>query len=284
MLNDFLVRIIACFIPNTQKRRAWRARHLTSAKMQRIETIADEIARRAYINKLNLAAACLHSDTFAKYKNCFAGQDVVLIAGGASVRDFNPIKGAIYVGVNRAYKFDKVKLDYLFVCDWRGFTDIEDIMKLPYKPVKFYGILPPDMSRIDGRSILIPESVAIRHGASRFYIKDNADRNVPVDELNITYDISAFPLTCFSSVVSPAMQFILYGNPRRIYLVGCDCNSEPHFYNNKKSQLYLPGIMEGWYKIRDFARDYYPETEIISVNPVGLRGVFKDLYQKKDER
>lgn len=281
MLNDFFVRLAAAFIPNKYRRRRFRAKYL---KRSMASPILDAIDKKRYMDKMNLAASRLHPETFGKYKNAFAGRDVVLIAGGNSVNKFKPIKNAIYVGVNRAYKFDKVKLDYLFASDYRGFTDIEDIAKIPYPVEKFYGILPHDMFRDGDRSILIPESVALRHGAHRFYIKDNADHNVPVDELTITYDIATFPLTCYSSIVTPAMQFILYGNPRRIYLVGCDCNLEPHFYNKKKSTLYLPGIMDGWEKIRDFAHDYYPETEIISVNPIGLRGMFKDLDQKKDEK
>lgn len=32
---------------------------------------------------------------------------------------------------------------------------------------------------------------------------------------------------------------------------------------------------------RYFAKQYYPNTEIISVNPVGLKGIFTDLYTEK---
>ena len=31
-------------------------------------------------------------------------------------------------------------------------------------------------------------------------------------------------------------------------------------------------------RIKEFARQYYPETEIISINPVGLKGLFIDQY------
>ena len=288
MIYDFFIRILAGFIPNAEKRRNFRSKNMLKEREKKFENLSqnviDATARYFYMNKMNLAASRLHPETFGKYKNAFAGRDVVLVAGGGSVKNFKPIKNAIYVGVNRAYKYDKIKLDYLFISDYRGFQDIDDIDKLPYDVEKFYGILPHDMLRDGDRSIFIPESIALRHGAHRFYMKDNADRNIPIEDLTITYDISTFPLMCFSSIVTPAMQFILWGNPRRIYLVGCDCNLEPHFYNNKKSTLYLPGIMDGWQKIRDFAHDYYPETEIISVNPVGLKGMFKDLYQKKDKK
>ena len=38
--------------------------------------------------------------------------------------------------------------------------------------------------------------------------------------------------------------------------------------------------VEFWKELQKFAQTYYPETEIISVNPVGLRGIFTDLDQK----
>ena len=30
--------------------------------------------------------------------------------------------------------------------------------------------------------------------------------------------------------------------------------------------------------MKKFAEVYYPETEIISVNPIGLKGLFRDVY------
>ena len=37
----------------------------------------------------------------------------------------------------------------------------------------------------------------------------------------------------------------------------------------------------GYARTKMFARQYYPETEIISINPVGLRGLFKDVYTEE---
>ena len=38
--------------------------------------------------------------------------------------------------------------------------------------------------------------------------------------------------------------------------------------------------IEGYEKLKTFARRYYPDTELVSVNPVGLKGVFNDVYTK----
>ncbi len=234
-----------------------------------------------YMNNLNLKSYALHQKTFAEYKNAFAHKTVVLIATGGSAKYFQPIDNAIHVGVNRAYKLNQVTLDYLFASDWRGFTDIEDINKLNYPVKKFYGIMPPHLLHKDDRSILIPESVALRHNAARFYIKDIIDDKVPKCELTMTFDIACQPLTCLGSIVHPAMQFILYTNPQTVFLVGCDTNRDPHFYGTDSNDLNITNTLHGWQAIKQFAEQYYPETQIISINPIGLRGLFQDVYTKE---
>ena len=74
------------------------------------------------------------------------------------------------------------------------------------------------------------------------------------------------------------MQFALFTNPRRIYLVGCDCSSG--YFDGTATPLPNEHLVGLWKEIKKFAEIYYPETEIICVNPVGLKGVFKDLVQE----
>ena len=37
-------------------------------------------------------------------------------------------------------------------------------------------------------------------------------------------------------------------------------------------------LKEDYKLMKEFAGLHYPETEIISVNPVGLKGIFKEIY------
>ena len=39
--------------------------------------------------------------------------------------------------------------------------------------------------------------------------------------------------------------------------------------------------MQEW---KMFARHHYPETEIISINPVVLKGLFKDIYTEEYQK
>lgn len=244
---------------------------------------AEHLVRRAeHLVRADIAAAALHRDTFAGCKNKFAGRDVVLIATGPSFSKFKPVPGAIYVGVNRAFAQDKAKLDYLFIQDGE-FRDTGLFEKAGEYPCeKFYGIMRPGL--MPERKYTISESEAVRHNAKRFYLNVSWDPIFRAEPLDFPFDISVQPLVAATTVAVSAMQFILYGNPRRIYLVGCDCSTAGHF--DKKSQTqevrdnndYSDHLSDEWRKIKEFADAFYPETEIISVNPVGLKGLFKDEY------
>ena len=51
----------------------------------------------------------------------------------------------------------------------------------------------------------------------------------------------------------------------------------PPDYFSEDGQLWGNPLYD-WKKMKEFAELYYPDTEIISVNPVGLKGLFKDEF------
>lgn len=229
-----------------------------------------------YLNKLALFQRMLnvqnlHSRVFPKYKNCNYGRDIVLLATGPSLKDFIPIQEAVYIGVNRAFEYEKVKLDYAFIFD-NSHPTPEYLKELnTYKGnnvKKFYGIC----SDYELLECNISESDAINANAERYYLYSTGNKNIP------TYDISSEAFYNANSVVFPAMQFALWTNPKRIYLVGCDTNLQGYYNSSSKNILKTKAVYNGWLKIRDFAKIFYPETEIISINPVGLKGMFQDTY------
>ena len=223
--------------------------------------------------------ARLHNETFASFKNINNGKDVVIVCTGPSLNDFKPIKDAVYIGVNRAFAAKNLTLDYLFMQDNTGLKDyIED--SFPYKNkklIRFYGIEPTGV--ID--DFVIPESIAIRHNAKRYYCHASCSKTPDLPDI-FAYDLCAEELYSKGSTVFDALQFALWTNPKRIYLVGCDCSNAGHF-NAKDSTQNFDILVEPYCLLKEFASVYYPETEIISVNPVGLKGVFKDLYQRKED-
>ena len=226
-----------------------------------------------------------HQKTFAQYKNSFSGKSVVLVATGPSLNLFEPeIVGedAIYVGVNAAFMYEKVTLDYLFMHDYFAIKNyMEDSLKYKNKELKrFYGILKTD---IEDGELTVPESKICAHGASKYYIHHFWYRQSVNNGKCFALDLSSEILHNYGSVSFDAMQFILYGTPRRIYIVGCDVGNfgqhavGPNFiHKDVKGSLYANQF--GWKELKKFIDVYYPETEVISINPVGLKGLFKDVY------
>ena len=228
-----------------------------------------------------------NSHAFGPYKGAFVGRDVVLLAAGPSVNDFIPIPDAVYIGMNRSFMCDKVKLDFLFAIDMLGIESFLDGFA-EYRGnncVKFIG------DQNEGRGRDIPESYFLKLENARKYKTDifiDTGGKIPVD-------IDVLPVWNSNSIAHQAMQFALFGNPRRIYLVGCDCSGihSGHFvtgaadnamvgaFSNEFWDASKNALIDGWRRLGEFASIYYPETEIISVNPMGLRGLFKDLEQKR---
>lgn len=93
----------------------------------------------------------------------------------------------------------------------------------------------------------------------------------------IYQDICKHELTDFYSIYSAALQFAFFTYPKRIYLAGCDCAHTGHFYD-KGAPFIFWGMKVGYARMKMFAKVHYPDTEIVSINPVGLRGLFSDVY------
>ena len=107
-------------------------------------------------------------------------------------------------------------------------------------------------------------------------------------KIALDIDTEALANSCSASI--QAMQFIMFTNPKKVYIYGidCTCASKQHFagsaYDNEKRNENLKNNdknhINDWKKIKVFAQTYYPKTEIIIVNPVGLKGIFKEVYTK----
>lgn len=230
------------------------------------------------INRLiqrNLSTFALHQKTFSQFRNIHFNQNVVILASGVSASKYKtPVKDAIHIGVNRSFELG-VPLDYIFIQDYSGKTK-EYIDKLDKYPCqKFYG-LTNEFEYNPERTI--PDIHAIKGKALRY----RTDWDIICWDGGFTnefaYDLSVQPLGCFGSVVFPALQFALWTHPKQIYLVGCDCTTSGYAYDkNAKNFLNTEKVIDTYKKFKEFAKKYYPDIEIISINPVGLKGIFKDI-------
>ena len=78
------------------------------------------------------------------------------------------------------------------------------------------------------------------------------------------------PLGNFGTIAFPAMQFILYTNPEKVYIAGCDSAPTGHFAGtvleaNKRALTdgTYPKIVSQWKELKEFADFNYPDIKIV---------------------
>lgn len=271
-MKKMFINIYSGLIFNADKRRKIRACLLNKDISQKQTDLQQKdlnhdfwILRNIYENRL----------TFQKYRNAFKGKEIVIVGAGPTLNDYIPIKNAIHIGTNKTYKVKKLKLDFLFYQDFKAFD--KDLLK--NKTKKFIGIF--ENYNLD----MCPQSVFNQLYNADKFIMDNYSPDTDV----IPVDISLNPVWNGGSVAFSAFQFALWTGAKKIYLVGCDSagQSDPkhwHHFNDKQSKEHniepIVALVDGWTKLKNFAEKMYPDVEIVSINPVGLRGMFKDLKQK----
>lgn len=218
----------------------------------------------------------LHKETFSPYKNTFLNRDVVLVASGPTAKFYSPIEGAIHVGVNNACLLDNVELDYLFCQDF--YMDDEKRKAIvnyrPNKCKKFFGRI-PDRRYLNCKNSKsaqhvrrCPKKFVIAAQASEYYVYDLYQNQIAID-------IECEPLHA-GGVAFSALQFILHTHPRKIYIVGCDC-STGFFYKSDVKFDNTP-MIKFWKSFKKYIDELYDDIEIISINPVGLKNLFNDIY------
>ena len=213
---------------------------------------------------------------FAEYKNIHQGKEVVVLGSGPTLNQYIPIKDAIHIGVNKVCQCEHIILDYYFMQHFRnpGLSTVsfaDDINKLRCK--KFFGIY------VDtGGGFECSESYFLQSQNAVRYFTDHHP------QLYIEPNICFHPLSGGITIVVPALQFALFTNPKKIYLVGCDASMGGYFTSEgqglsiKTARNICYGMVMAHHELKEFAQRWYPDTEIVSINPVNLKGLYRDLY------
>ena len=237
------------------------------------------VKEMAYNNAINIAASQCNAESFADIKNCNIGKKIALCGAGPSLNKYKPITDCMHVALNRALLKNEISYDWFVADDWIGIKFFQDQL-ISFSGIKFFGHLLGDNSRE------IPESFRIRCKARRYY----SDSYIFLNGFDSRFvcDIDKMAIGQMPNIALSAMQILLFSNPDVIYLVGCDANTG-HFYQPKELSdkdlttdflaVSADHTIEKWKELKEFASTHYPDTKIISINPVGLKGLFIDEYQ-----
>ncbi len=241
----------------------------------------DETASLRDIRTYTMAAAMHRS--FEKYRGIYVDRDIVIVGGGPTLKYFQDIPDAVHIGLNLAYKMENVNFDYLFCQDRFPIeSDIEGFVN--YKPdtcTKVFGLYnnPTDKERVLNSTIGRCEKKEV-------YILNN--RRVPY--AIYATDISCEPFVWFAGTVFAALQFAIYTGAKRVYLAGFDCtDGVGHAFYDTNIKSYSPYSgrfaynlkyqLKSWQQFKEYLGYMHSNfTEFVSVNPVTLQGMFKDVY------
>jgi len=252
--------------------------NITFASGQLIDsamTAAEDIAEQQLM--CGLDALCLaneihdtHVAAFSQFKGCHRGGDVAVIGCGPTLNNYTQIPTIPHIGTNNCFLKKDLTLDYYFLLHYIP----EWCAELRSRNFEKFLLI----NRNDNSNDKFPEYIVEENNARRFFQAPLSSR--------IQSNIEYHPLMGFCSVIFPAIQFALYTRPKRIFLVGCDCSIAGHFDGRPqdrfggKTEIKTSVMLwlEGYRKLKIFTQRHYPDTELISVNPVGLRGLFRDVY------
>lgn len=227
-------------------------------KIERAKTIS--IQEALTISKQN-------GKVFCKYKGIMKGEgEVVLLATGKTLRDYVPIANAIHIGVNGTASVPEICniIDYYFAQDYGVKGIYDDIRSLRCQAL-FFG---RPVNPVKLPHIIIPESWIEENEANLYYT------GYPFREFR--QDLLTFGLPDFGSVIFSAFAFALWLHPKTIYLVGCDCSAI--YCDGRVRSDSFANLIDAWKEAKEFADIYYPDVKLCSINPVGLKGLFEDLY------
>ena len=204
-----------------------------------------------------------------KYRGIYTNKSVVIIGGGGSIKYYEYLKDLIHVGINRAYKLENIDFKYLFAQDdFEGKEDKEGFIN--YKPdtcIKFLGL--HTLNRIHR---IRPETIA-RIKNKELYVLNNRRPQKTFYPIDITVE----PFVFYAGTVFAVLQFLLLTNAKNIYLVGFDCDVS-HSFKKDKTKHDLRSQFKYWCQFAEYKKLYWEDTNIISINPVNLKGLFKDVY------
>lgn len=209
-----------------------------------------------------------HKASFSEFKGCNRGKTVAVVGTGPTLQYYTQAPDAVHIGVNSSFLKKDLTLDYYFLTHY--VPEWCDKLK-NYDFVKFFG-----MNTNSSAKDQFPEYILEENGGRKFF----SMMTVPGTQIHT--DIAYYPLMAYNSIIFRAIHFALYTHPKQLLLIGCDCAFNGHFNGDllpdSVEKIQIPQWIAGYQDVKKFAGIHYPDTEIISVNPIGLKGMFRDVY------
>lgn len=225
------------------------------------------------------------------FKNVNQGKFAILFATGPSLNEFTPslipesLEELVKVGVNSFIYNDDIDLDYYFCAHDVAKEPIDH----PHKAANDSNMLltVPLFEKIKERcndmQVFCCSKLDGRYNIEFFTEDESKEMNGIPYELSTATGSDNFSKDMESplynhSIVFPPLQVLLYSGIKKIYLVGCDCGGGNSYL--VANVPWRADIYWNWIEFKEFKDKEYPDVEIVSVNPKGLKGVFaSEIYK-----
>ena len=239
--------------------------------------IDEEIVKAGYY--LNGGTSDINKENLIPWKNRFEGKKAIICGSGSSLDDCDGSEDAVYIALNRALFYDKVKFDMLFMQDLpqnQPYT-IEDYNQYPC--TKFYGnITNPRTQKIgfeiDSYTDCKGEIVSYEL-APRWY-------DYKVDD--ITFDLQKNYVLDMQSVLFSAVQFAIFAGFKEIELYGIEF-SDANYGGNENPNKYSYYVPFNMRKMKDTISEKYPDVvfKFGSTTNEKLKAYFEECDMRKAE-
>lgn len=229
-----------------------------------------------YYSNLSNSVAHVHQQTFPQFKNSNKGKAIAILATGPTLNYAPELLSVKTICCNRSFEFLQEKglePDYIFVQDYPAVRIFfHELLKQRSKI--FIGQYPGRFVN----TMSTPEYLRDQENVYNYYT--SGGRTYFTD---IRPDIECNTLSDHGTIVHPALHFALYTNPDKIFLIGCDTSRSGYFNKNLvQGTMNVDNLIVGYKKFKEFSNWHYPNTKIISINPIGLKGLFdEDQYTQK---
>ena len=238
----------------------------------------------------------MNNSHLSKYINCHEGESAIIFCPGKSIDDFKfdqNFDSMIKIGINTTIvhpMFKYRKLDYHLMCDPCGYYGYVShpymYENLNIKYNAFRGIHGNfDMINYDIRQwdVSITKNVVPYLFYSAPYVKVGGQFTEDPELMKdkpFSNDISNDEIIGNMSIIFPALQILLGMGFKKIYLVGVDIVGGYWFIDYGQGVTWeISKFRERWEYFEEWlgSSEKYNDVDIVSVNPVGLKGMFNEI-------
>ena len=257
---------IFCLTDDVHKAIAETLRKLQSAgaiTLWFMNYFTEKLKRMEYQFNLQNEVCRVNSAAFESYRNCYRDKEVVIVGTGATAAGYKPIPDAIHIALDKACQRTDITFNHLFTHNVSaGGADIEQYFEKITDKI-FVG----KFSALIGGDEYSEQITVSSDKVARYFTNDNVSTQL------LYRDICTHTLAYFGGAFGAALQFAAFTYPASIRLVGCELPKDASVTFKKV----------GYTRLRMLINKFYPDINIISVDPIELKGLFNDVFTKNVE-